>query len=148
MVLSKCSSVTNTSCTFVLLQRTMITGAIFAFGKNRAIHVRSPAASRLSKNSSQNCFCPAVQCRSLGSAVVRGSIASLCSATRSRSPLLSLVHRLKSLKTNLIKFHTLKNTFHFLISISIISSYFLRNTLSSSIQPAVFQSHFSGHGSL
>ena len=61
--------------------------------------------------------------------------ASLCFATRSRSPLLSLVHRLKSLKTNLIKFHTLKNTFHFLISISIISSYFLRNTLSSSIHP-------------
>ena len=61
--------------------------------------------------------------------------ASLCFATRSRSPLLSLVHRLKSLKTNLIKFHTLKNAFHFLISISIISSYFLRNTLSSSIHP-------------
>ena len=42
----------------------IISGAIFCFAKNRAFHVRSIAASRLTKNSPPDCFCPSG--RSLG----------------------------------------------------------------------------------
>ena len=53
-------------------------GAIFCFAKNRATSLRSIAARRLTKNSPLDCFCPATQCRSLGSAPApAASLASL-----------------------------------------------------------------------
>ena len=52
--------------------------AIFCFAKNRATTLSSIAARRLTKNSPLDCFCPATQCRSLGSAPApAASLASL-----------------------------------------------------------------------